>query len=287
MLERIKIGRIKNRVSRLLGFEARQRARLFGDLAPMVPPLWMMFDGPRNLEVFKENGEEFLKIYRDVGCLRPNDRMLDVGFGIGRKTIPLTRYLDERSVYEGLEITKAGVEWCSQHITPLRPNFRFQQIDVYNKMYNKEGRYRASEYRFPFPDDSFDFVMLGSVFTHMLPEDVPNYLSEIHRVMAPGSRCMISYFLLNEETQRLKAEGAKNVSDPARNIIPLDFQFGDGVYRVTDQQVPELAVAYDEEWVRKLYADLALAIERVEYGLWCGRPHYLSYQDLVLATKRS
>jgi SAM-dependent methyltransferase len=260
---------------------------LFGDLAPMVPPVQMMFDGPRNLEVFKESGEEFLKIYRDVGGLRPNDRMLDVGFGIGRKTIPLTRYLDERSVYEGLEITKAGVEWCSQHITPRRPNFRFQQIDVYNKLYNKEGRYRASEYRFPFPDDSFDFVMLGSVFTHMLPEDVTNYLSEIHRVMARGSRCMISYFLLNEETRRLKAEGAKNVSDLAKDIIPLDFQFGDGVYRVTDQLVPELAVAYDEEWVRKLYADVGLTIERVDYGLWCGRLQYLSYQDLALATKKS
>ena len=37
----------------------------------MVPPVRMMFDGPRNLEVFKENGEEFLKIYRDVRCLRP------------------------------------------------------------------------------------------------------------------------------------------------------------------------------------------------------------------------
>jgi hypothetical protein len=41
--------------------------RLFGELAPMVPPVRMMFDGPRNLEVCKENGEEFLKIYRDVG----------------------------------------------------------------------------------------------------------------------------------------------------------------------------------------------------------------------------
>jgi hypothetical protein len=83
--------------------------------------------------------------------------------------------------------------------------------------------------------------MLGSVFTHMQPDDVANYLSEIHRV-TQGSRCMISYFLLNEETQRLKAEGAKNVSDLA-DIIPLNFQFGDGVYRVTDQLVPELAVA--------------------------------------------
>jgi hypothetical protein len=125
------LRKIKNGVRRVL--EARQRARLFGDLAPMVPPVWMMFDGPRNLEEFKENGEEFLKIYREVGGLRPNDRMLDVGFGIGRKTIPLTRYLDEQSVYEGLEITKAGVEWCSQHITPRRPNFRFRQIDVYNE----------------------------------------------------------------------------------------------------------------------------------------------------------
>ncbi len=65
------LGRIKNRVRGLLGLEARKRARLFGDLAPMVPPVRMMFDGPRNLEVFKENGEEFLKIYRDVRCLRP------------------------------------------------------------------------------------------------------------------------------------------------------------------------------------------------------------------------
>jgi hypothetical protein len=37
------LRKIKNRVRRLL--EARQRASLFGDLAPMVPPVWMMFDG--------------------------------------------------------------------------------------------------------------------------------------------------------------------------------------------------------------------------------------------------
>lgn len=68
---------------------------MFGDLAPIVPPVGMTFDGPRNLEVFKETGEEFLKICRDVGGLRPYDKMLDVGFSIGRKTIPLVRYLDE------------------------------------------------------------------------------------------------------------------------------------------------------------------------------------------------
>ena len=278
---------VKNRVRSFIGLEARQRARLFGDLAPMVPPLCMMFDGPQNLKAFKENGEEFLRIYRDVGGLRPSDRVLDLGFGIGRKTIPLTGYLDEQSVYEGLDIAKVGVEWCSRHITPRRPNFRFRQIDVYNSLYNKMGRYRASEYRFPLADGSFDFVMLGSVFTHMLPEDVTNYLSEIYRVMAPGSRCMISYFLLNDETGRLAAQGVKKVSNSARNIKQVNFEFGGGAYRVMDQAVPEVAVAYQEEWVRKLYAALGLAIVRVDYGSWCGRSKYLSYQDLVLATKIS
>ena len=41
------LGGMKNHVRSLLGLEARQRARLFGDLAPMVPPVRMMFDGPQ------------------------------------------------------------------------------------------------------------------------------------------------------------------------------------------------------------------------------------------------
>jgi SAM-dependent methyltransferase len=85
-------------------------------------------------------------------------------------------------------------------------NFQFYQIDIYDKHYNPAGHCKASEYRFPFPDDSFDFVMLGSVFTHMLPDGVRNYLSEIRQVLAPGGRCMISYFFLNDETRRLDVE---------------------------------------------------------------------------------
>jgi tRNA G46 methylase TrmB len=103
--------------------EARQGARLFDELAPMVPPVHMMFDGPAVLETFRANGEEFLEIYKDVCDLRPNERMLDVGFGIGRKTIPLAHYFDNRALYEGIDITKDGVDWCSQQITPRYPKF--------------------------------------------------------------------------------------------------------------------------------------------------------------------
>jgi SAM-dependent methyltransferase len=255
--------------------ESRKKARLFGDLAPLVPAVEQMFEGPATLEEFQANGEEFLRIYKDVCGLQPDERMLDVGSGIGRKTIPLTRYLNGRATYEGIDVTAAGVEWCRNKITPRFPNFRFQQIDVRNHLYNPTGKYEPSEYRFPFPDNSFTFVMLGSVFTHMLPGDVAHYLSEIHRVMAPG-RCLISYFLLNEESQRLVAAGAST----------LDFKSVDEKYASISLEMPEYAIALEEGFVTSLYHELGMEIVRVDYGSWCGREKFLSYQDLVLAVKK-
>lgn len=253
----------------------KRKARLFGDLAPLVPAVEQMFDGPRSFEVFKANGEEFLKIYKDICGLRPDEKMLDVGCGIGRKTLPLTQYLNERAVYEGIDITKAGIDWCRDKITARFPNFHFQQIDVYNKHYNPRGKYQPSEYKFPFADESFSFVMLGSVFTHMLPDDVENYLSEIQRVLMKGGRCLISYFLLNEESLRLIEAGDST----------LDLKYVFDKYRTTSREVPEDAIAFDESWVRDLYRKLGLKIMRLDYGSWCARENYLSYQDLILAVK--
>jgi SAM-dependent methyltransferase len=255
--------------------EDRQRKRLFGALAPLVPPVALMYDGPPGLAEFKANGEEFLKIYREHCGLRPDETMLDIGCGTGRKTLPLTRYLDARTVYVGLDITKQGIDWCREHITPRFPNFHFQQIDVYNKLYNPGGTYRAAEYEFPFPDASFRFITLGSVFTHMLPDDLENYLSEVARMLARDGRCLISYFLLNEESVRHVEAG--------EGTLDLGYVFDN--YRVVSTEVPEEAIAFDEGWVKNLYDKLGLKIVRLDYGSWCGRAAYLSYQDLVLAVK--
>jgi SAM-dependent methyltransferase len=231
-----------------------------------------MFDGPGSLEEFKANGEEFLRIYRDLCGLRTDERMLDVGSGIGRKTIPLTQYFSASASYEGIDVNATGIEWCAKTITPRFPNFRFQQIDVRNALYNPLGTCEPADYRFPFPDQSFTFITLGSVFTHMMPSEVEHYLSEIHRVLGRG-RCLISYFLLNDESRRLI--GAKKSA--------VDFASPDGQWATTSPDRPEDAIALDENYVRNLYERLGLKIVRVDYGSWCGRPDYLSYQDLVFA----
>ncbi|MEA2174987.1 MAG: hypothetical protein QOD00_2579 [Blastocatellia bacterium] len=248
---------------------------MFGGLARYVPPVSSMFDGLASLEDFKAQGDEFLKIFQDVCGLQPDEAILDVGCGIGRKTLPLTQYLGAQGRYEGIDITRAGIEWCQEKITPDYPNFHFQHIDVLNQLYNPQGRILPGDYQFPFEDESFDFVTLGSVFTHMFAPELTNYLAQVNRVLKRGGRCQITYFLLNDESLRLVATGRSTI----------DFKFAYDVYRIASQESPEGAVAYNEQWIRDLYSSTGLQIRRLDYGSWCGRERYLSYQDLILAIK--
>ena len=251
------------------------KERLFGTLAPLVPDAEEMIDGPQSLEEFKANGDEFLTLYKALCGLRPDERMLDVGCGMGRKTLPLTQYLSDRAVYEGIDIRQAAIDWCRTKITPRFPAFHFQQIDVYNKFYNPQGRHQPSEYRFPFADDTFSLVVLGSVFTHMLSDSVENYLAEVQRVLRKGGRCLVTYFLLNEESLRHIEAGSST----------LDFKHVFDNCRTISSDVLEQAIAFDERWIRNLYREKGLNVTRVDYGSWCGRDTYLSYQDLILAVK--
>jgi ubiquinone/menaquinone biosynthesis C-methylase UbiE len=251
-------------------------AKLFGRYASLIPPLEFMHDGPVGFDEFKANGEEFFRLYTKLCDLKPHERMLDVGCGIGRKTFLLTTYLNNDGSYEGIDIVKTGINWCTERITPKYPQFKFQQIDVCNRHYNPSGKYKASEYRFPFADESFDFVVLCSVFTHMVTEDMERYLSEVSRVLKTGGRCLITFFLVNESSLALMRADKSSI----------DLDINGGPCWVANARDPEEVTGYTEDFVRAVYEKYRLKItEPVHYGGWCGRKTFLSYQDLILAFK--
>jgi SAM-dependent methyltransferase len=244
-----------------------------GEEHPLIPP-----ESIRNLVGggdFLAIGNEFFKYFCDLGELKPDHQVLDVGCGVGRMAIPLTTYLTT-GTYDGIDIMPAGIDWGMRQFTPRYPNFKFHLIDVYNKSYHPKGRLKAAEYRFPFLNDSFDFVFLTSVFTHMFPRDVAHYLGEIARVLKPNRKCLATFFLMNAESVQL--------IDAGRSTLPFRHQ-GDG-FRTTNADTPEAAILLPEPWVGSTYEEAGLTIlGPIHFGNWCGRERFLSYQDIVVATK--
>ena len=224
----------------------------------------------------RKTGEEFLRYFVDLAGLKPHEAALDVGCGRGRMAVSLSHYLGRRARYEGFDIIPSSIAWCTEHISRRYPNFHFALFEVFNAEYNPGGKAEASAYVFPYEDGSFDFVFLTSVFTHMLPKDLEHYLSEIARVTKTGGRCLVTFFLLNEESLRLVAEHQSS----------QDFRHELDGFRTTDPRLPETAIGYPETWVRELFRRQSFAVqEPIHYGSWCGRKRYVSYQDIVVAFK--
>jgi SAM-dependent methyltransferase len=240
-----------------------------------TPPLELINVGDGE---FRQVGDLFLPLFVELGGLRQGDRVLDVGCGIGRMARPLATYLDRNGSYDGFDIVAPSIEWCREHISTRYPQFRFQHANVFNSVYNPGGTTTPAEYSFPYADSSFDFVLLTSVFTHMLPDDVDHYLAEIARVLRPGGSSFITFFLLNRESEELIAGGKGT----------LDLKHDFGIYRTTTEANPEHAVAYDEPSVLALYEKHGFEFAPpVHYGSWCGRSAFASYQDIVVATQKS
>lgn len=244
----------------------------------LIPPVEMLFDGSSNHDEFVKYGEGFA---RDVLIprtrLQPWETFLDVGAGNGGVARALTTHLDANGRYEGLDIAAQSIAWLQERYRKY-PNFRFTHSSVYNKMYNAGGTSSAGDYRFPYEDASVDVVLLKSVFTHMMPGDVRHYLTEISRVMRPGGRALITYFLLNPESERYIAAG--------RDVVKMPHTWNDDAgCRVATPDMPEQATAHDELRIRHFYAEAGLTVYEMAFGNWCGRPSLLGLQDMVVSIK--
>ena len=218
----------------------------------------------------------FLGIMIERCGLKPTDNVLEVGCGLGRMAYPLTAYLAPNARFEGFDIVPFLIQRASQNITPSHPNFNFQLANIYNGMYNPQGNVLSTEYIFPYANNSFDFVLLTSVFTHMLPEEVKHYLKEIHRVLRPGGKCLMTFFLLDSESQSLIEQGKSSAN--------IRFPHGNECY-VAEVNNLEAVVGYRENQLF-LWILTNFQMKNWYKGHWCGRTSdCVSFQDILFLTK--
>jgi SAM-dependent methyltransferase len=236
-----------------------------------VPPKERNFVGDGD---FKAVGVEFLRHFVRIGGLRPTDRVLDIGCGIGRMALPLTLYLDpERGSYEGVDIVADGISWCEETISRAYPNFRFHHLDLRNALYNPRGSKACARVRLPFADRSFDFIFMTSVLTHLGADDVKAYASECSRLLADGGRCFVTTFLMNDHARRDLASGkgriAFNPTEPGPEFHGVPH-------------AAMAAVAYDEIFLLRTFRKAGLQRRRMaHYGSWTGRKSPI-FQDICV-----
>jgi ubiquinone/menaquinone biosynthesis C-methylase UbiE len=241
-----------------------------------LPPLHLRRHvGP--LRSFETSGAEFMAYLQLLCRLQPHERVLDIGCGCGQMALHLLDYLDEQGAYEGADIHRPSINWCRRYIGRHHANFEFQYLDVKSDAYNPRGRGGAENLRFAFADQEFDVILLKSVFTHMRPLAVENYLSEVSRLLSQNGRSLATFFLLNERQRELAQKGRNQ----------LHFDYGDETWRYVYQNSPESAVAYEEGFIMGLLEKHGLKLkEPIMYGRWSGRADGLSYQDMLLLEKQ-
>jgi SAM-dependent methyltransferase len=228
------------------------RDRLPGRRDRLVPPrrLQVSTDGD-----FVGTGDEFLSHLVALCALRPDDRVLDVGCGVGRIARPLAGYLSIDGAYAGLDVRADAVAWCVRRYRHL-PHFGFVHADLRHPRLNPGGVGDAVGYRFPFDDGSFDVVAVVSVLTHLDEEEILHYLGQVRRVLRPGGRMLATAF-----------------------VVPADAAHGGD----PGARPPEGHAVLGEEWLLETLRSAGLDLVELHPGAWTGRDDGLSHQDVVIA----
>lgn len=220
---------------------------------------------------FQATGDEFLGLFRALADLRAEDRVLDIGCGIGRMARVLVPVLRPPGSYDGFDIAEPGIRWCQARYRDTPAPFRFQHANVHNSVYNPSGRDTPDGYRFPYAEGSFDLAIATSVFTHLLADAADHYLKEAARVLAPDGRLFATWFLLEHTDRPLPPFQA----DPA--LAPA---------AVSDPAAPETAVAYPERWLHERLEAHGFELQATHPGSWRADREGPTLQDVVVARRR-
>jgi SAM-dependent methyltransferase len=226
---------------------------------------------------FIAQGKQHLDLLKTYGDLKSENDVLDIGSGIGRSAYALKTFLNEKASYEGFDIVEKGVIWCQKNITTQYPNFNFTYTPLNNDLYYLSNK-KAELFRFPYSDNKFDLVFLFSVFTHMQPAEVQNYLNEINRVLKPNGKCVSTFFVYNFE----------NEHEISNNNGDFSFKFQKDGYRLMNDKVPSANIAFSEIKLNEMIEIAGLKKINQVNGYWKSKViinQLQDFQDILVFQK--
>jgi ubiquinone/menaquinone biosynthesis C-methylase UbiE len=247
----------------------------FGKKTDKIPNKGDIFIGSGDFVAQGKHQLELLKTYTN---LQPNHNVLDIGSGIGRTAFALKNYLSKTATYDGFDVVEKGVVWCQKNITNDFPNFNFKYTPLNNDLYYLTDK-KAEKFTFPYEDNSFDTIFLFSVFTHMQPLEVQNYLNEMCRVLKPNGKCLATFFVYNNEIESFIA------SENGTYIFPYKKEG----FRLMNEKVPSANIAFEEENLKLMLKNADLKLNNQINGNWKDKSkvdYIQDFQDVLVFEKQ-
>ena len=236
----------------------------------LKPPKSLIYTGSGD---FIRQGIEWKNFFIEQG-LQPNDHFLDIGSGIGRIAIGLTSYL--KGDYQGFEAMEVGADWCKKNITPKYPNFSFKHVSLHNDLYNASGL-DAATYKFEYPSASFHMACAISVFSHMIDNEVENYLSETFRVLKNGGKLIATFFVMDNDSLSAMSADYKG--------FRFDYEYEH--YYLMDKNVKSANVCFKKDYLDSVIVKNGFTIQSAIRGSWFGikNGNNLAFQDVYVLVK--
>jgi SAM-dependent methyltransferase len=223
---------------------------------------------------FWQIGMEIAGLAMATARLSPADRVLDVGCGLGRVALPLSRFIGRIGSYDGFDTSSEYIEWCRSALALDPERFRFHHFSIQSSHYNESGSISAETFTFPWPENSFTLAMAASLFTHLSAPATTKYLHEIARTLQPKGRLFASFFVLDEQSTPLAESGT---TDPR-----LTHRTKQGM--IGDPENADAAVAFDAQWLASTLESAGFVFDAFYPGRWRHLP-VVSHQDIVIAHK--
>jgi len=228
-------------------------------------------------------------VFQTLLCLhlekQVDNLILDVGCGTGLMGIAAEPFLGEAGKYVGLDVIRHYRQFWTQHYRS--PRFEFIHFDAHNAAY--AGDQERQRPAWPLPSDQFDMVTALSVWTHLNEADATFYFNEVARVLKPGGKALITFFLLDVTYQRgvsqRSAQSSRyHMSPQDRWIFDRPAYDSDAWFCPRWAGIPEVAIGVTRPGLERLLASAGLVLLTPYPGNWKEAPGVF-FQDALVFQK--
>ena len=223
---------------------------------------------------FDTIGNSFLKLLIEHARLNKKRKVLDVGCGTGRMAKQFAKFLEHGS-YEGFDINERFVDYCKDAYKNKK--FGFKLCDVKHSEYNPSGTIDPMEFKFPYPDQSFDLAIAIALFNHFETPWTFRYIAEMTRVLKPNGIFFATFLMLNPLSM-------SSIENREKHPFKFDLRTPDSWHEYNSRRL--FNVAIPEAGLRRQFMKCRLMVkEPIRYGEWCGSPVAITGHDVVVAIK--